>query len=231
MTFDRYAIYWAPEPGSELAHFGESWLGVDPVASILHDQSERFGLDADLAIRATVSPRRYGLHATIKAPFRLAPGRSETELCKALAEFCASRRRISSGPLCLHRFARYLALVPENARAEIEWLADECVTHFDSFRAPLNDAERARRSAPHLSPLEQTYFEQFGYPHIFSRFFFHITLAGPLEADPLDKVERALAPAVEPFTNGAFCLDALCLFGDPGEGKPFRVLERFPLVK
>ena len=230
MTFDRYAIYWSPQQDSALAQFGQSWFGADRFAGALHGQTERFGLDADLVRDATMSPRRYGLHATIKAPFRLAPGRSEAELSAALADFCSRRRLCRSGPLRLHRFARYLALVPESDRAEIEWLADECVTHFDRFRAPLNEAERARRAGPHLSPLEQTYFEQFGYPQIFSRFFFHITLAGPLKANVLDEVERALAPAVEPFTKSLFCLEALCLSGDPGDGKPFQILERFPLV-
>ncbi len=227
MSFERYAIYWAPHPDSALGKFGRLWLGGDAETGALHGQRDAFGLDADLLERATRSPRRYGLHATIKAPFRLAEMEDEAALSKALAAFCARRRRACSGPLRLHRFTRFLALVPGSERTDIEWLADECVTHFDRFRAPLSEADRTRRAGS-LSPLAQQQFEQFGYPYIFSRFFFHVTLAGPLEEEDLGRVEAALAPAVVPFTQDAFQMEDLCLFGDPGGGGLFKIVRRYP---
>jgi hypothetical protein len=228
MSFERYAIYWVPRPDSALAEFGRLWLGGDAETGAPSAQRDAFGLNADLVERATHSPRRYGLHATIKAPFRLAGMENEAALSEALAVFCARRRRARSGPLRLHRFTRFLALVPDSERADIEWLADECVTHFDRFRAPLSEADRARRAGS-LSPPEQQQFEQFGYPYIFSRFFFHVTLAGPLEEAELGRVEAALAPAVAPFTQDAFRMEDLCLSGDPGGGGLFRILGRYAL--
>jgi hypothetical protein len=230
MAFERYAIYWAPEPGSALAEFGRRWFGSDPDTGPPPDERALFGLDAGLAGRAVESPRRYGLHATVKAPFRPAMGIDEAALARALDEFCARRRRVRSAPLRLHRFTRYLALVPEGRRAGIEWLADECVTHFDRFRAPLSEADLARRSGS-LSPLERAHFEEFGYPHIFSLFFFHITLAGPLAEEELAKVEAALAPAVAPFTAHDFELEGFAIFGDPGGGESFRALHRSRLMR
>jgi hypothetical protein len=227
MSFERYAIYWAPDAGSPLAAFARQWLRGDSDIGARLPQGESFGLPEELAERAVRSPCRYGLHATIKAPFRLAPSVREADLGEALAAFCAMRRPVRSGPLRLHRFSRYLALVPSSQRADIEWLEAECVTHFDRFRAPLSDADRARRVGS-MSALEAAQFEQFGYPSVLTRFFFHITLAGPLPDDELAQVEAALAPAVSPFTREPFLMSGLCLFGDPGGEGLFRIVGRYP---
>src|SRR5262245_1466662 len=133
MQYERYAIYWAPKPSSDLAVLGRAWLGGDPENGRRFGAPSRLGLAPNLTEAATASPRRYSLHGTIKAPFRLAPEADVTLLGHALAAFCASRRRVRTGPLALHRFSRFLALVPQTPRAELEWLADECVTHFDRF--------------------------------------------------------------------------------------------------
>ncbi|WP_088343281.1 MULTISPECIES: DUF1045 domain-containing protein [Rhodomicrobium] len=230
MHFERYAIYWAPRPETGLAEFGRRWLGGDAETGAAWPDRERLGLDADLLERATASPRRYALHATMKAPFRLAEGRSETELAAALEAFCARRRRVLAGPLRLNSFSRYLALTLESGRAEVDWLADECVTHFDPFRAALSEADRARRPKD-LPPLQARHLAEFGYPHIFSDFVFHVTLAGPLEPDELGRVQDALAPAVAPLTGPRFAIEDLCLFGDPGEGGLFKLVGRFPLKR
>lgn len=230
MSFIRYAIYWAPPLESDLETFGRRWLLQTSEEETLQSLGEKFALEPGLIRRATESPRRYGLHATIKAPFRLAPETNEAALSEALAAFCARRRNIRTGPLRLHRFTHYLALVPESCRAELEWLADECVTHFDRFRAPLDEGDHARR-AGHLSPLEQTNFEQFGYPHIFSLFFFHITVAGPLSQGELERVEAAVIPLVAPFCEQDFIVDGLGLYGDPGGGAPFECVARYALLR
>ena len=141
MRYDRYAIYWLPEPRSALAGFARDWLGGDPEMGEPWPARRRYGLDAELVEAATVSPRRYGCHATMKAPFCLRDGLSAADLSRSIADFCARRRRVRAGRLRLHRLSRYLALTLESATAEVDWLADECVTHFDAFRAPLHPTE------------------------------------------------------------------------------------------
>ncbi len=226
----RYAIYWAPGPDSALAAFGRAWLGADPETGNAPGRRETLGLDADLVERATRTPRVYGLHATMKAPFRPAPQVDEAQLGEALAEFCARRRRFATGPLRLARFDRWIALIPTTPLADLNWLADQCVVHFDRFRAPLSEEDRARRG-PVRDPLHALYMEQFGYPAIFSAFGFHITLAGPLPPQELDAVEAALRPAVAPFMDTPFAVDDLCWFGDPGEGRLFKVCARAALMR
>jgi hypothetical protein len=226
----RYALYWAPRPESVLAELGRKWLGSDPDRGVPPETRDTLGLDPELVERVTVAPRRYGLHATMKAPFRLAPDVSEAELNMALEAFCARRRRVTTGRLRLARFERWLALIPTRPLADLEWMAAECVVAFDHFRAPLSNEDRDRRG-PVNDPLLRKYFEEFGYPHVLAAFEFHITLAGPAEPHELDTIEAALRPVVTPFTDAPFVVEDLCWFGEPDRGGLFKVCSRFALVR
>jgi Protein of unknown function (DUF1045) len=217
--FQRYAIYWTPEPGSDFASFGDRWFG--PAA-------ESLGLDPSLAARAVRSPARYGLHATLKAPFRLRDGIHLRDLQNALDSFCASRRGPSGGALTLGTFQNYLGLVLSARAADIGWLAAECVTHFDRFRAPLNGDDRDRRAEASFSPVERAFFESYGYPYVLSAFRFHISLAGPLPPSELNEVSAALAPQLAPFMATPFRLGSLSLLGEPHGGGIFEPVSRHP---
>src|SRR5437762_12791734 len=72
----RYAIYYAPPPGSVWARFGADWLGPRARAP---DGVPQASFDA-----LTYAARRYGFHATLKAPFRLASGVSPYNLLDAV---------------------------------------------------------------------------------------------------------------------------------------------------
>ncbi len=216
-TFQRYAIYWTPEPESELAKFGASWLA---------NSYEIPGLPFNLAARATKTPARYGLHATLKAPFRLRADASEADLQAALDNFCTMRRAPLGGCLKLSRFQGYLGLVLASRKAEIDWLAAQCVTQFDSFRAPLSEDDRDRRESGNWVEQEATFFAEFGYPYVLSSFEFHVTLAGPLNDEEIELVERVLAPHVAPFTGHPLKIDSLSLLGEPHGGGSFQPISR-----
>ncbi len=218
-VFQRLAIYWTPEPGSDFAEFGERWFG--PAA-------ETLGLPADLAARARAAPARYGLHATLKAPFRLRESVRLANLQDALDAFCAVRCAPWGGVLELAQFQRYLGLVLSSDTAAIDWLAYECVTHFDRFRAPLDDSDRERRAEAKLTPGEQELLGMFGYPYVLSAFRFHISLAGPLTAAELDEVSAALAPHIAPFMKERFEIGHLSLLGEPLGGGDFSLVSRHP---
>ena len=66
MTYTRFAIYDAPIDDA-LASFGATWLGWDVRIGGATRQIDVAGLD-DI----TMTPRKYGFHATLKPPFRLA---------------------------------------------------------------------------------------------------------------------------------------------------------------
>jgi hypothetical protein len=218
--YQRYAIYWTPDPGSGLEAFGERWFG---------SQGESFGLPADLVSRATKAPARYRLHATLKAPFRLRDGVSASDLQAAIDQFCSNRRSRSGGTLTLATFQRYLGLVLSRETAWIDWLAEECVTHFDRFRAPLNQSDRDRRELGRLSRAEIKLLEEFGYPFVLSAFRFHISLAGPLSSFELEQVREALEPHLKPHMEKSFQIESLSLLGEPSGGGLFELISRHRL--
>ena len=73
MTFTRYAIYYAPPADAEWTQFATSWLGWDMEtgAPVAHPALD--GIDVE---SVTEVPRKYGLHATMKPPFRLRDGQT-----------------------------------------------------------------------------------------------------------------------------------------------------------
>ncbi len=214
--FQRYAIYWTPVPGAPLAEFGALWFGG----------FDTFGLRPDLAARAIEAPSAYGLHATIKAPFRLKDDYSTRDLEEALDGFCDGRRAPPAAPLKFGRYQRYLTLMLQGNEADIDWLATECVTHFDRFRAPIGEEDRRRREIAEMSPRQAAFLEQFGYPYVLADFRFHISLAGPLDDRDCDEVEKALEPRLAPLMAEPFRIRELTLLGEPVDGDVFTPISR-----
>jgi hypothetical protein len=214
--YQRYAIYWTPQPESELAAFGARWFAEPAVVS---------GLGAELAAHAVKAPARYGLHATLKAPFPLREDASEAELQHALDTFCATRCAPSGGAFIPASFQGFFGLVLSRRTADIDWLAAECVTRFDAFRAP-----GGRSGVPpdgELSAQEEAFVEEFGYPYVLSAFQFHVTLAGPLSEAELNEVAAKLAPHLAPFLTATAVIDGLTLLGERDSGL-FEIVSRHP---
>ncbi|MEN3351695.1 MAG: hypothetical protein V7632_5330, partial [Bradyrhizobium sp.] len=73
----RYAIYHAPAPDSVLHRFGSTMLGYDAASG--DDLRFPDGVTPDWR-ELTQDPRKYGFHATLKAPISLADGKDEAGL-------------------------------------------------------------------------------------------------------------------------------------------------------
>ena len=92
--YPRYAIYYAPSPGSDLDRFGAQLLGYDAYSG------EELPFPNDIIRMApdwrdlTKDPRKYGFHATLKAPMSLAPGKTEPEILAACESFADKSRPI-----------------------------------------------------------------------------------------------------------------------------------------
>lgn len=226
--FLRYAIFWLPPANSAMAAFGREWFGICPERGEVGAPAT-FGLPEALAAEAARRPRRYALHGTIVAPFRPAEGVSREALADELRAFCARRTVRRTGPLGFSRLTRHLALIPEGGTARLEWLAAEAVTHFNAFRAPVTEADLARYPAEQHSPRQLQHARDFGYPYVLSDFIFHVTLAGPLAPEPLDQVQAALAPQIEPLIGAPLEIGSLCLLGETDQAAPFRLIERCAL--
>src|SRR5688572_25814467 len=100
----RYAVYFAPPPGSPLFEFGRAWLGRDWVTGEAVAQPSVPGI-----AEATAFPRLYGFHATLKPPFALAG--AESELIAALEALAASIGAFDAPALELASVDGFLALV------------------------------------------------------------------------------------------------------------------------
>lgn len=222
----RHAVYWVPAPGA-LATWGAGWLGWDALAGRPAQQADLPGLPRPLR-EITAEPRRYGLHATLKPPFRLAPGLEEAGLAQSLAALAATLAPARAGALRLARLGRFLALVPDENEAALGAVADAAVARLDGFRAPAGEAELARRRAAGLSAEQEANLLRWGYPYVMRAFRFHVTLTGPLGAGEAERVEAALVPQLAVLPLEPFVLDALTHVVE-GEDGMFRVVHRHAL--
>jgi putative phosphonate metabolism protein len=179
--FPRYAIYYAAERGSTLDRFGAELLGYDAWTG----EELPFPQGATDAVpdwrELTSDPRKYGFHATLKAPFALAAGKTETELVAACASFAAEPRAIPAFRPVVDSISGFIAVIPGQRSEPLERLAADCVAAFDPFRAELTAHDRARRNPDRLSARQRDHLERWGYPYVMEEFRFHITLTGRLE--------------------------------------------------
>lgn len=227
MSFARYAVYYTVPPGP-LADFGAAWLGWDAAAGCPRPAPDVPGLPAPAHV-LTETPRKYGLHATIKPPFHLAPGQSETALNAALGALCATQAPVVLDALTLNRLGRFLALTPAGDTTALNALAAAAVTALDGFRAPLTDADLARRRKTRLTPRQDALLTRWGYPYVMEEFRFHITLTGRLTDSQANATHTALSTRLAPLLPRPFTLAALTLAGEDGDGR-FHEITHHPLT-
>ena len=218
MPAHRYAIYLAPnEP---FRTFGRHWLGRDA------DTGAPMPLPREVAARPAEwvqAPAHYGLHATLKPPFRLAQGIEPAMLDGAMRDFARDRRPFDV-PLALRGLRGFVAWCladrPEAVRRMHE-LADASVRELDRFRAPPTPDEIARRKPERLSPLEQQMLRDWGYPYLFDTFTFHITLTGMLDADRQAAALALLSSAAGTLLGTPLQVDSVSVFVQPEPGADF----------
>jgi hypothetical protein len=223
--FERYAIFYTP-PAGPLADFGASWLGWDSVSAraVAHPQTGITDV-ADI----TAIPRKYGLHATLKAPFRLASDAGLRSLQDAVVTFCKTNSPVAINDTRLRHAHGFIALRPCGDTTALRNLAAQIVRDLDVHRQPLSQADIARRRKSALTPRQDRQMLEWGYPFIFDDFHFHLTLTGPLPDAKAAKVIAALAPVLDPIVPRPFVLDALTLMGQDREGM-FHQIQRYALT-
>jgi hypothetical protein len=175
----------------------------------------------------TQSPRKYGLHATIKPPFRLASGVSRAALEDACVGLCQAQMLFPIGALQLTPLGRFLALCPPESGALSDFAA-KCVRDLDRFRAPPTAAELARRQAGGLTIRQQANLAAWGYPYVLEDFRFHITLTGRLPKRDMPDVQNILGTALMPLIPPDLTFGDLALAAEDENGQ-FHLLRRFPL--
>lgn len=222
----RYAIYLAPPANAPLMQFANHWLGRDPYTGDTLPQPE-IGLEPAQFAGLTVEAAHYGFHGTLKAPFELAPDRTADELHEAVRTLAEGHRPFSID-LQLSELGGFLALTPREPLADLDDLAATCVEELDPFRAPLSEADVARRNPDRLTPEQQDYLRRYGYPHIFEYFRYHMTLSARLEPADREVLWPVLEGRMADLLRQPFDVDALTIFEQQDRKSPFIVTGRYP---
>lgn len=213
----RYAVYGVP--------------GIDPAAPaqarrLRAAAEDWFAQHPDI----TVHPRRYGFHATIKAPFALAEGATVAELERAVTDFAAQRDAVVLPAVRPVVIGSFRALAPTGDLTHVDALAAEVVRAFEPFRAPLSAADIARRRPETLTPRQREILSEVGYPYSLDEYRLHLTLTDSLDASsvaaPLEtsgEVDAAIGTHFAEFDGVDIALTALAVFIEPASGEPFRI--------
>lgn len=229
----RVAVYAAPGSGRDpyaarLLESAEAWLGraTDgrPVSA-----AEPAGWGRETIDALTRDCRRYGFHGTLKAPFRLAQERTLADLDEAVARFAARHADVLIPQLALSRLGSFFALTPGVVAAPLYELADEVVSEFEEFRAPLTEAEVARRKPERLSHRQRELLAGWGYPYVFDEFRFHLTVTDALADDQAQRVEPVLRDWFADSLGRDIAVDVLAVFVESRPGAPFELHSTHPL--
>ncbi len=226
----RYAIYYTPPSSDALLKVAANWLGRSAFSGEAVKIPAIGSIAPEEIANLTQEPRRYGFHATMKAPFRLRDELTESDLLSALMHFTSAAHPVTIPRLVLKGIGPFFALVPEEPVAELNQLANDVVVAFDRFRAPLSDAEIARRRPERLSKAERHNLERWGYPYVFEEFRFHMTLTGPVEEKDRARIERRLDAFFSPLLDDCVEIANLALFVEPEKVAPFEIHSLHPLT-
>ncbi|KPA20600.1 hypothetical protein shim_32030 [Shimia sp. SK013] len=226
MQFRRYGIYYTPCPGA-LADFGAAWLGWDVTtgADVAHPDVDGLPLPVT---EITATPRKYGLHGTIKPPFFLADGTQIDDLAQTFATLCTRLAPITLDGLVLARLGSFIALKIDGDQTALADLAGTVVRDLDNFRAPPTKAELERRRKSSLSARQDALLTQWGYPYVMDEFRFHITLSGRVGKNA-EATIAALTPHVTPILPNPFVVNSLTLVGEDDAGM-FHEIQRHTLT-
>ncbi|MGC4409006.1 DUF1045 domain-containing protein [Allorhizobium sp. NPDC080224] len=225
----RYAFYFAPCADAPLSQTAAAWLGRDAFTGIEHPRTAETDFPAEELDALTADPRRYGFHATLKAPFHLAEGMSEADLLAEFAAFAAKTAAFEVPSIIVGQLGPFFALLPETLHRPLQQFAADVVETFEPFRAPLSEADVARRKADTLPPSQRQNLLNWGYPYVFDEFRFHMTLTGPVSDAQSPAMANVLNLRFADFIGRPLRIDGLALFVEPERGAPFLVHSWLPL--
>ncbi|WP_157961526.1 DUF1045 domain-containing protein [Acuticoccus kandeliae] len=210
----RYAVYLTPPRGAPFLGAAERWLGRSAFTGTVSEP------EAPVEARAA-TPARYGFHATMRAPFRLADGASEGDLVAAFHDFCAENPPLSVA-LEIAELSHFVALGAVDT-APVVAAGEAAVRAFEPWRAALDEADLARRQPALLDARGRELLDAWGYPYVMERFVFHMTLSGSLDPAAVPEVKRCAAAHFEPHLATPQTLHH-ALFREDEPNGPFTII-------
>ncbi|GAB2892813.1 DUF1045 domain-containing protein [Uliginosibacterium flavum] len=226
MAEPRYAVHYAPPEDCALAQASARWLGRDAFSGELFEQPAFGAISPARLAELTASPRRYGLHGTLKPPISLRAGRTLAEFDQAVAAL-AARQEAFSFEVEIAQLSKFLAWRPLTEAARISAVAAACVTELDEFRAPAGETELVRRRAAGLSEQQELMLQRWGYPYVLDEFRFHLTLSESLQGEEARQMLAMLKAGGAGLAIGPLRFDSLVMLMEPAPGADFRAIARY----
>ncbi|MEM9059503.1 MAG: DUF1045 domain-containing protein [Pseudomonadota bacterium] len=226
--YEEFAIYWIPRTETSLSVFGAGWTGWCADRGTVADLPEIRRLRRGRQ-EAPGSGAVHGLHAALSAPFRLARGKTVWALdhdLMALAQMIPAIRlprfevTVLDGRVVLalsrpsrpvSKLTRFVAEVVRDVRKEPGYIS----YHGTSTVAGIY--------LPGMAAWSDAGATEAGR--------FHIALTDRMGlADAFDMVDE-LTPALDEVLVEPQLVADLVLMGNPGRGRPWRMVERYPLAE
>ncbi|HEY2021788.1 DUF1045 domain-containing protein [Paraburkholderia sp.] len=221
----RFAVYYAPSRASGWWQAGSEWLGRDVENGLAYAPPQPDTLARSVR-ELTETPRRYGWHGTLVAPFRLADGVSPGELLDQARRWSHQQRAFVL-PVKAATLGDFVALQPAtpDGEAGMRALASGALSTLDGLRAKPSAADLARRLVAPLTQRQRSLLVEWGYPYVFDEFRFHMTLSSSLDA--ADERAALVAWWQQRITQlGPLVVDNAALFVEPAPGQSFVLWQR-----
>jgi putative phosphonate metabolism protein len=226
----RYALYFTPPKDDPLTLLAGRWLGRDAFSGEEFPAHDAGGISAAEQRELTEEPRRYGFHATLKAPFELAASVTERDLMAVAEDFAAKTPAFILPELVLGQLGRFFALVPGDLYPPLQEFAAKVVKFFEPFRAALSEADIARRKPESLSEAHRANLLRWGYPYVMDEFRFHMTLTGQVVPERQDAMRALLENTFADHAGRPIAISGLAVFIEETRGAPFKVHSWLPLA-
>ena len=225
-NYKRYAIYYVPSENSELDLFGKCWLGWDPYKGVETTKSDLSKLPSFKKFSSLVlTPKQYGFHGTIKAPFRLKNEYTYNDLENKVREISKQIHSFYFDQLIIKKLGNFIGLIPTN-NLKINAVSNKFVEELDYLRDELSESEIKKRKPHKLTSNQKQMLFKWGYPYVFNEFKFHLTLTSKLNVVEIDEVFRSLQNILKQVNLNKISFNNICIFGQKNDEK-FYFVKRF----
>ena len=215
--FDRYAIYWQPPVTDSLARFGCDWTGW------CAESGDPHSLRVPGARVVNREIAHLGLHGTVCGPFRLRDGSSRWALEDVLRGVAEDHAAVDLPGLELAVVEGQVVLVAPPSDTRSAKALSGIIAEVEAAVAPVREAEprSARARAAAAGTVRQL-------PAAGAQKF-RIPLTDKLDVTAAFEVMERLRPFIDPILDQERRVSDLALMGDPGGGRPLRLLQRLEL--
>lgn len=226
----RYAVYFCPAPDTNWGKAGAQWLGRCAVTGEKTPQIRIPSIDEDLFLSLTSEPKRYGWHATLKAPFTLKPEFDVGDLLFKLHQLTQSLKPFDLPTLEISTFGGFISLRPDMVSEQLNDVADRCVKDLHRFASPLTPTDLIRRRKANLTPNQDKLLLEWGYPWVLDEFNFHFSLTNSIDSVEPKIQKKVIQAAKDHFEKLGVCrFDHIALVIEPEPGKEFEVIKLMEL--